>query len=489
MPEVLNNPSTDINSIQLSKQIAWDWIDQNQKKIIEISDKVWEYAELGLLETKTSKLLSDFIEKYEFKVERGVAEMPTAFVATWSSGEKGPTIGILGELDALAGLSQKPVPNKEPVKDGAPGHGCGHNIHGAGGLAGAIALKMALEENKINATVKFYGCPAEETLVGKVWMTRHGLFNGVDAVISHHPGSSNTAGTGSAVALNSFKVHFYGKTAHAGGAPENGISALDAVELMSVGVNYMREHIIDKARIHCITEYGGGQPNVVPDYARVWYYVRAPEREQVDYIYNWVLQVADGADKMARTTHKFEFLTGCYNTLPNKPLCDVITSNMRELGPPLHGEDDLKFAKELNKNIDQRQKKEGLKKSKRPGWEKLIDELFDERILDDYQAGEIGTGSSDVADVSWNTPTKEFSTVCTILGTPGHSWQYTAQTGMSIGHKGLLFATKVIAGTGFDLITQPKKLKACKNEFKQRLEGRKYKPPIPLDLKPPLKQF
>jgi aminobenzoyl-glutamate utilization protein B len=473
----------------LSKQVAWDWIDQNQKKIIELSDKVWEYAEVGLKEEKTSKLLADFIEKQGFKVERGVADMPTAFVATWSSGDNGPTVGILGELDALAGLSQKAVPFREPLKEGAPGHACGHNIHGTGGMAGAIALVKALQEKKINATVKFYGCPAEETLVGKVWMARHGLFKGVDAVLSHHPGSVNTAGTGSAVALNSFKLHFYGKSSHAGGSPENGISALDAVELMSVGVNFMREHIIDKARIHCVTEYGGGQPNVVPDYARVWYYVRAPEREQVDYIYNWVLQIADGADKMARTTHKVEFLTGCYNVLPNKVLCDVIVANMREIGAPKFDEVDRKFASELNKNIDQRQKREGLKKSKRPGWEKLVDELFDERILDDYQAGEIGTGSTDVADVSWVVPTKEFNTTCTMLGTPGHNWQYTAQTGMSIGHKGLIFASKTFAGAGLDLITQTKTLKACKAEFKKRLEGKKYKSPIPLDLKPPLKQF
>jgi aminobenzoyl-glutamate utilization protein B len=473
----------------LVKEVAYNWIEQNKKRIIEISNKAWEYAEVGLKEEKTSKLLADYIEKQGFKVEKGIADMPTAFVASWTNGEKGPTVGILGELDALAGLSQKAVPYKEPVKEGAPGHGCGHNIHGTGGMVGAVALKKAMEEGKIEGTIKFFGCPAEETLVGKIWLTRHGYFNGVDVVISHHPGQANTAGTGSNVALNSFKLHFYGRTAHAGGAPENGISALDAVELTSVGVNYMREHIMDKARIHSIIEFGGGQPNVVPEYSRVWYYVRAPEREQVDNIYNWVLQIADGADKMARTTHKIEFLTGCYNTIPNKILSDQIVINMKEIKPPTYEEAEIKFAEELNKSIDQRLKKEGLRKSERPGWEKLVDKYFDERVLDDYQAGKIGTGSSDVADVSWNTPTKEFGTVCAILGTPGHSWQLTAQSGMSIGHKGLIFASKVIASTCIDILTKPKLLKSIKTEFKDRLQGRKYKPPIPLNLKPPLNQF
>jgi aminobenzoyl-glutamate utilization protein B len=255
------------------KEVGIQWINENEKKIIGWSDKAWEYAELGLLEFKTAKLFADAIEGYGFKVERGVAQMPSAFMATWSNGE-GPTLGVLGELDALAGLSQKTVPWKEPVKEGAPGHGCGHNIHGAGGLAGAIAIKLAMEEQNIPGTVKFYGCPAEETLVGKVWLVRHNLFDGVDAVLSHHPSQSNTGGTGSSNAMNSFKVHFHGRTAHSAGDPENGISALDAVELMSNGVNFMREHVIEKARIHYIHEVAGGQPNVVPAYARTWYYAQ-----------------------------------------------------------------------------------------------------------------------------------------------------------------------------------------------------------------------
>jgi aminobenzoyl-glutamate utilization protein B len=261
------------------------------------------------------------------------------------------------------------------------------------------------------------------------------------------------------------------------------------VELMSNGVNFMREHITEKARVHYITEVGGGQPNVVPDYARNWFYVRAPEREQVEYIYEWVLQIADGADKMARTTHKVEFLTGCYNELPNKVLSELVVKNMKEIGAPIHTEEEIEFAKKMNESISPESKKEGLRKSERPDWENLINEYFDERVLDNYRAGKVGAGSTDVSDVSWVTPTMEFSTVCCILGTPGHSWQFTAQSGMSIGHKGLIFASKVIAFSGLDLFTKPNLLNRVRNEWEKQLAGRVYRPPIPTDLKPPLHQL
>jgi aminobenzoyl-glutamate utilization protein B len=470
------------------KKTAFQWVDVNEEKIIEWSDRVWEFAELGLLEYKTSKYLAEKAEKHGFLVERGVAEMPTAFVAEWSNGE-GPSIGILGELDALAGISQKAVPWKEPIEEGAPGHGCGHNIYGAGAVAAGVALKVAMEEHNIPGTIKVYGCPAEETLVGKVWMVRHGLFDDVDAVLAHHPGSSNTAGTGSSNAMNSFKVHFYGKTAHSAGDPENGISALDAVELMSNGVNFMREHIIEKARVHYIHEQAGGQPNVVPAYARTWYYVRAPERGQVDEIYNWVLDIVKGANLMAKTTSKIEFLTGCYNKLPNKVLADLVVDQMREIGAPIHSEEELKFADKMAETIDIESKMNSLQKSNRPDWESLREVHFDERVLYDYREGMVGAGSTDVSDVSWVTPTIEFSTTCCMLGTPGHSWQYVAQNGMSIGHKGLIFSTKVHAATGLELLTKSDLLRKVKDEWRERRRGREYKAPIPLDLKPPLDQL
>lgn len=474
--------------IIMVKETATQWVDENEKAIIDWSDKAWEFAELGLLEFKTAELLSGVAEKHGFKVDRGVAEMPSAFMGTWSNG-KGPTIGILGELDALAGISQKTVPSKDPVKEGAPGHGCGHNIYGAGAIAAGIAMKVAMEEKNIPGTIKVYGCPAEETLVGKIWMVRHNLFDGVDAVLAHHPGSANTAGTGTSNAMNSFKVHFYGRTAHSAGDPENGISALDAVELMSNGVNFMREHVIEKARVHYIHEEAGGQPNVVPAYARTWYYNRAPERHQVDEIYNWIQDIIKGANLMARTTSKVEFLTGCYNKMPNKFLADLVVKNMREIGAPTHTAEELEFADKMAESIDIEKKMNSLQKSNRPGWEKLRDVHFDERILDDYREGMVGAGSTDVSDVSWVAPTIEYGTTCVMLGTPGHSWQNVAQNGMSIGHKGLLFSTKVTATTGLELIMSKEKLKTAKDEWVERLGGRTYKSPIPMDLKPPLDQL
>ena len=471
------------------KDTAYQWIDENEKKIIEWSDKVWDFAELGLLEFKTAEYLSNISEKAGFKVDRGVAEMPTAFMGTWSNGEGGPTIGILGELDALAGISQKPVPYKDPVKEGAPGHGCGHNIYGAGAVAAGIALKVAMEEHKIPGTIKVYGCPAEETLVGKIWMVKHGLFDGVDAVLAHHPSSANTAGTGSSNAMNSFKVHFYGRTAHSAGDPENGISALDAVELMSNGVNFMREHVIEKARVHYIHEETGGQPNVVPAYARTWYYNRAPQRAQVEEIYGWIMDIVKGANLMARTTSKVEFLTGCYDKLPNGVLASLIVDKMRDIGAPKFTEEDEAFATKMGEFVDIDKKMNSLQKSNRPDWQKLRDVNFDDRILDDYRAGMVGAGSTDVSDVSWVTPTIEFGTTCCMLGTPGHSWQFTAQNGMSIGHKGLIFSTKVHASAGLELLTKPDLLQKVKDEWVERLAGRVYKPPIPMDLKPPLDQL
>jgi aminobenzoyl-glutamate utilization protein B len=470
------------------KETAYQWVDENEKEIIEWSDKVWRFAELGLREFKTSEYLSEITENHGFMVQREVAEMPTAFVGTWSNGE-GPTIGILGELDALAGISQKPVPYKEPVIEGAPGHGCGHNIYGAGAVAAGIALKTAMEENNIGGTIKVYGCPAEETLVGKIWMVRHGLFDDVDAVLAHHPSSANTASIGSSNAMNSFKVHFHGRTAHSAGDPENGISALDAVELMSNGVNFMREHIIEKARVHYIHEECGGQPNVVPAYARTWYYVRAPERAQVEEIYDWVLDIVKGANLMAKTTSELEFLTGCYNKLPNEVLSKLVVEQMREIGAPKHTEEELEFADKMAESIDIEKKMNSLQKSNRPDWQKLRDVHFDERILDDYREGMVGAGSTDVSDVSWVAPTIEFNTTCCMLGTPGHSWQYVAQNGMSIGHKGLIFSTKVHAATALELLTKPTLLQKVKDEWVKRLAGREYKSPIPLDLKPPLDQL
>ncbi|MEM2538729.1 MAG: amidohydrolase, partial [Candidatus Methanomethylicia archaeon] len=442
------------------------------------------YAELGLKEFKSSKLLADELEKHGFKVEMGIAGMPTAFIATWGSGQ--PVIGVMGEYDALPNLSQKKVSWKEPIVEGGPGHGCGHNIHGVSGLAAAIAVRYAMERFGIKGTIRFYGCPAEENFSGKVFMVRDGYFNNVDAVISHHPSTMNGATLMSSLANNSVKFHFYGKSSHAGSNPEAGRSALDAVELMNVGVNYMREHVIQDARIHYIIERGGGQPNIVPDYARSWYLIRAPEREQVDQIYNWILDIAKGAALMTQTQYKVEFIKGVYNKIPNKVIAELIVKNMREIGLPKYSEEDLKFAQEIAKTIPLEAKINQLRNSKRPGWEKLIDKLIDDEIPDPWGEGEVSHGSTDVSDVSWQAPTVEFSTAAWVLGTPGHSWQNVAQSAVGLGHKSLIFAAKTMAATIIDLMMKNEILEKAKKEHKDRLKGRIYKSPLPPDHKPPL---
>ena len=467
-----------------SKEIATGWISENESRIIEVSDALWEFAELGLLEFKSAALLAEEFEKAGFTTQKGVAGMPTAFVATYGSGR--PVIGVMGEYDALSGLSQKPIPRKEPLMEGAPGHGCGHNIHGASGMAGAMAAKVAMEERGVQGTIKFFGCPAEESASGKVFMVRDGVFDGVDAVLSHHPSSMNTASLRSSLANNSVKFHFHGRTSHAAGSPEAGRSALDGVELMSVGTNYLREHIIQEARMHYVIEEGGGQPNVVPGYARVWYLVRAPERDQLESIYKRVLDIAKGAALMSDTKLEVEFIKGVYNKVPSKTLSEIVVSNMRGTGAPEYTDEDMEFAREIAKTIPLEQKRNSLRKSKRPGWEKLVDVLMDRSIPDPWSEGETSYGSTDVSDVSWQAPTMEFSTATCVLGTPGHSWQFVAQNKVGLGHKSLIFAAKVIATSAIDLLTKPDLLKKAKDEHAKRTRGRVYKSPIPPEVKPPL---
>lgn len=469
------------------KKVAIEWIEKNKERIIEISNKIWEYAELGFIENKSSKLLASELESNGFNVDLGVAEIPTAFVATWGKGK--PVIGIMGEYDALPGLSQKAVPYKEPIKENAPGHGCGHNIHGTSGMGGALAAKAAMEKAGIKGTLKFFGCPAEEMLSGKAWMVKAGIFEGTDACLSHHPSSMNVAGLSSSNANNAAKFHFYGKTSHAAGSPEQGRSALDAVELMNIGVNFLREHVIQDARIHYVIDDGGGQPNVVPGYARSWYLIRAPERDQVEAIYDRIVDIAKGATLMTETKLEVEFVKGIYNKIPSRTLSDVVYSNMKEIGAPEYDEDDMRFAKEISKNISIEDKINSLRKSKRPDWEELKDVLIDRTIPEVWNEGQISHGSTDVSCVSWQTPTMEFGTATYVLGTPGHSWMNVAMSGMSIGHKSLIFAAKIIATSVIDLFTKPDKLKSASDELKKRKRGRIYKSPIPADMNPALDQY
>jgi aminobenzoyl-glutamate utilization protein B len=366
---------------------------------------------------------------------------------------------------------------KDPIVEEAPGHGCGHNLLGVAGLGAAMAVKEAMEKGKIQGTIRYYGCPAEETLVGKVFMARAGVFDDLDAAITWHPSYVNSARFISASALNSFKVNFHGLAAHAGGSPEAGRSALDGVQLMDVGVNYMREHVIQDARVHCVITEGGKAPNVVPPYAQVWYYVRAPNREQVDFIYVWMLDIAKGAALMTGTSYDIEFLTGCYDTLPNEILGNLLLEKLKVAGAPKFTDEEKDLARELQKTFPPGSIEKALQR-----FEMTREEMGDplcEVITEPRGLGKVMGGSTDVGDVSYITPTAEISTCCQALGTPGHSWQNVVTSGSSIGHKGMMLAARAMALAAFELEVRPDILKAARDEFEQKTDGREYVSPLP----------
>lgn len=451
------------------KEKAFQWIESNKEKICQLNNSIWEYAEIAMEETNSSELLASYLEKNGFKVERGVAGLPTAFVAVFGSGE--PVIGIVAEYDALPGLSQDAVPYKKALKEGGPGHGCGHNLFGVASTATAVALKEVMEKNKIKGTIKLFGCPAEETIIGKVFMAREGVFDGLSCCIQWHPGSKNAVSLESSNAMNQFEVEFFGKSAHSAGDPWNGRSALDAIELTNIGLNYLREHLKPTARIHYVILDGGKAPNVVPDYARAWYYVRDVDRESVEKNYQWVLKIIEGASKMTDTTYKIKFISGAHELLTNKTGGEIVYSNLLLIGPPPFNEEEQKFAKEIQKNIGIEEK----------GLETKIEPFT-------YPQRSMGGGSTDVAEVSWLTPTTTLEIACKPSGTPGHHWSTVACGGMSIGHKCLITAAKVMTGTGIDLLTRPELIKKMREEWMEKKKGKEYKSPLPPDLKPPVKE-
>lgn len=351
-------------------------------------------------------------------------------------------------------------------------------------------MARALDATGAEGTVRYYGCPAEETLVGKVFMVKEGLFDDVDASLCWHPSGLTTVGLGSSSAMNSVKFRFFGRSSHAAGAPEMGRSALDAVELMNIGANYLREHVIEQARIHYVITNGGGEPNVVPPEAEVWYYVRAPERREVEEIYQRLLKIAEGATLMTETTMELEFLSGCYNTLMNRPIAEMIWNNMEKVGPAEFSEEDEKFARAMAENFSAEQRDRVIRRVREEHGVDLGDDCLHEGLLPPVEPkGRSGGGSTDVADVSWVTPTAQFSTACSPLGATGHSWQVTAASGMGIGHTGMLQAAKILGLTGWQLLTDPEALKKAQEAFEEDTREEKYVSPIPEGTLPPLHQL
>lgn len=424
-----------------------------------IALQIWDYAEVGYKEEKSSALLQKTLTDNGFQVKAGVAGMPTAFVASYGSGQ--PVIGILAEFDALPGLGQEAVPEKKSIEGKNAGHGCGHHLFGTASVAAGLEIKKLMAEKKLSGTVRVYGCPAEEGGSGKVYMVREGLFNDVDAVIHWHPGDANEITMTKALANTSAKFRFHGIASHAAASPERGRSALDAVEAMDNMVNMMREHIPQETRIHYVITNGGKAPNVVPDFAEVYYYVRNPDKGLVKSIFERVVKAAKGAAMGTETTSEYEIIAGTYDLLINKTLAQTMQKNLEQVGGVTYTPEEVSFGKKLQSSFD----------FKYPA----IQSASSVKPLKVKE--EAGGGSTDVGDVSWTVPTVGLSAATWIPGTPAHSWQAVACGGTEIGIKGLMVAAKTMSLTAIDLFTDPTLIVKAKEEFvKARGNDFQYKP-------------
>ncbi len=446
-----------------AKQAAVAAVDDRAAVITDLGKKVWEFAELAFQEHKSSALLADALEREGFKVTRGVATMPTAFVAEYGSGK--PVVAILAEYDALPGLSQAAVPHQQPLANSRAGHGCGHNLFGAASTGAALAVKQVLGDRKLSGTVRLYGCPAEEGGSGKVYLVREGLMKDVDVAFHWHPGSGNSAAMKSSLAVIRFRVRFTGKAAHAAGSPQKGRSALDGIELMNVGVNYLREHVPTDSRIHYVITNGGGRPNIVPEHAESWYYIRSPKMTDAALIFERVKKIAQGAALMSETQQELHMVTGSYEILENEPLAKLMDANLRAIGPPQFTEDEMKFATELRQNI-------GINEGRDTNLGPL------DTTIGNFTS-DVTNGSTDVGDVSWVVPTAGLSIATSARGVPGHSWSTVACAGSPIGSRGSIVAAKVLATTVLDIFEQPDRVAAAKADFERRKGTVVYKVMLP----------
>lgn len=467
-------------------------IDEKKHIFIDASDRIWEYAETRFQEFQSAQILATILEEEGFLVDRGVANIPTAFVASFGSGS--PVVAILGEYDALSGMSQKKnTATKEAIVEGANGHACGHNLLGAGSLAAAVAVKSYLEENDITGTIRYYGCPGEEGGSGKTFMVREGVFNDVDIALTWHPLTHNAVWSTDTLANYQVYYKFHGKSAHAAAVPHLGRSALDAVELMNVGVNYLREHIIQEARVHyAVTNTGGVSPNVVQAEAEVLYLIRAPKLNQVQEIYERVCNIAKGAALMTGTEYEIVFDKACSNFVPNHTLEKLLYANFNEVGAPVLDEAEKRFAKEIQETLTDTDMNSDLEMAKQFMGKNDQEEIrvalkrkeVSDIILPYTHSSALLPGSTDVGDVSWIVPTAQISVACHAFGTPGHSWQTVAQGATSFAHKGMLIAGKILARTAIDVMLQPHVIAEAKAELEKSLDEATYICPIPSEVKP-----
>jgi len=428
-------------------------IDSKSSKYSEIAQTIWNYAEMGYQEKKSSALLQKTLADEGFMIKKGIAEIPTAFSASF--GTDGPVIAILGEYDALPGLSQKNVPYKISNNTRA-GHGCGHHLFGTASAAAAIAIKNYLQKTGKAGTVKFFGCPAEEGGSGKVYMTRAGLFDDANVALHWHPNNKNAANPGAALANKSAKFRFYGVSSHAAAAPEQGRSALDAVESMNFMVNMMREHMPSSARIHYVITRGGEAPNVVPDFAEVYYYARHEQRDVVIEIFDRIVNTAKGAALGTGTTMDFEMIGGTHELLPNDVLQKLMYKSLTEINGFSYNNEEKGFAEKISKTL-----------------EKPLNMKYVNGV-EPYDPNALPMGSTDVGDVSFMVPTAGMSAATWVPGTPAHSWQAVASGGTSIGNKGMVVAAKTLALTALKLIDDPKIIEKAHTEFIQK-RGKDFK--------------
>ncbi len=460
----------------MSKKDLHAYLDLHEDKLIAIAHKIWGNPEVGFGEHFAAKLQMDVLKDAGFRIKNDLVDLPTAFVAEYGIGK--PIIGVVGEFDALPGLSQEISAVKNPVTSGAPGHACGHNALGTAGLGAVMALKEAMDKEGLAGTIRYYGCPAEELLAGKAFMAKQGVFDDLDMAFSWHPAQMNAVWGCSFLAVNSMKFHFKGIAAHAAAAPHVGRSALDAVELMNVGANYLREHVDEKARIHYSITYGGGEPNIVPPDAIVWYYIRAPKRAMVEEIYGRLKKIADGAALMTETTYEIEFLAGCYDVQPNVVLGKVVLENLREAGAPKFTDEDKKLAEELHATYTYEQKVKAMQTYNAPA--EVLDMVLCEKVYDIDDTGRVLAGSTDVGDISYKVPFAQFTTATWPVGVAAHTWQAAAASGSGITYAAMLYAAKTLAGTVYDMLKDDGSiLKNAKKEFDEMINGYTYVSAIP----------
>jgi len=443
-----------------TKQAILKSIEKQQEQLIKLSDQIWALAETAMKEKQSSKLLADYATAQGFQVKMGVAEISTAFIAEYGSGK--PIIGIMGEFDALPGLSQKATAVREEFQAGAAGHGCGHNMFGAGSLGAAVAIKELIEAGKLKGTIRFYGTPAEEDVGGKIYMARAGLFNDLDVCLDWHPAYETQASTQSSQAMVSWLFEFNGVSAHAASDPWNGRSALDAAELFSTGINFLREHVKPSVRMHYVYKEAGNVPNVIPDKASVWLWIRDSQRKGVAVVEERVMDIAKGAALMAGVKQHSKLLSGDYETLVNVNGAQLLHSNLQLIDSISYTAEEIEFGKKIMKEASLEYA--GFKTAPKP--------------IEPTKPDPEG-GSTDVADVSWVVPEISLIVTTTPNLAPWHSWVVVACGGMSIGHKGMLYASKGLALTLVDLFENEKIRQEIKKEFETRKGKEVWKALLP----------